>query len=196
MKRMFDTMLGREVEPVASYDSYDAEKVDEGPLRPCPPAKYQVLEVDDDVPIKKFVIDKSLTFKVHTYSHNELVPLPLLATRSSTATAEQRHNVVLLFAQSPLSVLCSSMFVQPGKGFYEFTKAEQISAKKLIVLMHKTTGELFEGAAARRIAGISDATASRKLKPTDVDEYRVFVQSTSYNRKLQKGTGFLYESDD
>ena len=84
---------------------------------------------------------------------------------------------------------------QTGKGFYEFTKAEQISAKKLIVLMHKTTGELFEGAAARQIAGIGDTAAGKKLAPSDVKEYRVFVQSTSYNRKLQGGTGFLYESE-
>ena len=86
--------------------------------------------------------------------------------------------------------------MQAGKGFYEFTRPEQISAKKQIVLMHKQSGELFEGAAARKLAGISDATAGRKLAPSDVKDYRVFVQSTSYNRKLQQGTGFLYESED
>ena len=63
MKRLFDTMLGREVEEVASYEGYDPEKVG-GALCPCPPAKYQVLQVDEDMPIKEFVQKKSLQFKV------------------------------------------------------------------------------------------------------------------------------------
>ena len=63
MKRLFDTMLGREVEETASYDNYDPEKI-VGALRPCPPAKYQVLAVDDEMPIKEFVQNKSLQFKV------------------------------------------------------------------------------------------------------------------------------------
>ena len=32
--------------------------------------------------------------------------------------------------------------------------------------------------------------------PVALDKYRVFVQSTSPNRKLVGGTGFLYEVDE
>jgi hypothetical protein len=35
--------------------------------------------------------------------------------------------------------------------------------------------------------------STRKVKPPNVDKYRIFIQSTSYNRKLIKGQGFLYE---
>jgi hypothetical protein len=35
-----------------------------------------------------------------------------------------------------------------------------------------------------------------RIRPTHLEEYRVFVQSTSYNRKLISGTRFLYEVAD
>ena len=81
-----------------------------------------------------------------------------------------------------------------GKGFYEFTKSETIGVNKEVVLMKKDTGELFEGDVARTIIGLT--SENRKYKPSDIREYRVFIQSTSYNRKLIGGTGFLYEAED
>ena len=39
------------------------------------------------------------------------------------------------------------------------------------------------------------AGGANKIKPTSFDKWRVFVQSTSYNRVLMPGTGFLYEVD-
>lgn len=83
---------------------------------------------------------------------------------------------------------------QKGKGFYEFTKKETIQAKKQVVIMDRHTGEIFEGAAVRQLLGLDSANAD--IKPTyDRTKYRVFVQSTSVNRKLQGNTMFLYESE-
>jgi hypothetical protein len=90
-------------------------------------------------------------------------------------------------------VLNMGLTFKTGKGFYEFTKAENISANKEIILMDKTTGDLFEGGGARKLAKIE---SSGKLKPEDIPNYRVFVQSTSVSRKLLKNTGFLYEVAD
>ena len=58
--------------------------------------------------------------------------------------------------------------------------------------MDKATGNLYEGDVARNIAKLSD-TSDSKIKPTDLDKYNVFVQSTSSNRKLLKNQKFLYE---
>jgi hypothetical protein len=114
-------------------------------LKSCPPAKYQVLQVDEDCSIKSFVEGRGLSFKA-------------------------------------------------GKGFYEFTKSETIGSNKEVILMKKDTGELFEGEVARAIIGLKNE--SKKYSPKDVRDYRVFIQSTSYNRKLIGGTGFLYEASD
>jgi hypothetical protein len=74
-------------------------------------------------------------------------------------------------------------------------KTETIQGHKEIVLMDKATGDLFTGEDARDMLGLPrDSTA--RIKPAALDKYVVFVQSTSYNRKLVGGTRFLYEVDD
>lgn len=172
MRHIFDTMLGRESAsgPVESdlpeEDSYSssttvvrrtrrtaprASSVVDLPasteVTPCNPAKFQVLDVDEDCSIKEFVEKMGLPFK-------------------------------------------------RGRGFYEFTKPETIQQNKEIILMKKDSGDLYEGSGARTLANLISYDEKKKIKPTDIDEYRVFIQSTSYNRRLIKDTKFLYEVDD
>jgi Mg-chelatase subunit ChlD len=82
-----------------------------------------------------------------------------------------------------------------GRGFYEFTKSETIQAGKEVVLMEKATGDMYTGNAARKMINLPDGVSSR-LKPAHLDQYAVFVQSTSSNRRLVGGTRFLYEVED
>lgn len=86
---------------------------------------------------------------------------------------------------------------EKGKGFYELTKSETIQPYKEIVLEDKNTGDMFTGRKARDLIGLAQDqevsfTSTRKSWS---NQYRVFVQSTSYNRKLVAGTRFLYEVD-
>lgn len=85
-----------------------------------------------------------------------------------------------------------SLKFKTGKGFYEFTKPEKISDKKEVVLVCKVTGDMFTGQDACEMIG---AGGSAKIKPSSFEKWRVFVQSTSYNRVLMPDTGFLYEVD-
>ena len=52
---------------------------------------------------------------------------------------------------------------------------------------------MFTGPEACSLIGSGDP--KKKIKPTILEEFRVFVQSTSYNRVLVEDTGFLYEVD-
>jgi hypothetical protein len=90
---------------------------------------------------------------------------------------------------------CQSMGItfKKGKGFYEFTKTEIVQPQKEIVLMKRDSGDLFEGDVARTIAGIPKNESRAKITPGNLPEYRIFIQSTSPNRKLISGQGFLYE---
>lgn len=136
LNQMFNTMLKREVS--SDYET--------ATLRAVTPERFQVLEVDNGISIKAFVLENGLTFKT-------------------------------------------------GRGFYEFTKTETIQGKKEIVLMDRSTDDLFEGEAAREMLGLPiDATI--RIKPSNLEKYIVFVQSTSANRKLVGGTRFLYEIED
>ncbi|WP_413176136.1 hypothetical protein [Anabaena azotica] len=136
LNKIFNTMMKRE--GVSYYESTD--------LRAVSPGRFQVLDVDQDISIKAFVLENALRFKV-------------------------------------------------GRGFYEFTKTETIQAKKEIILMDRETGDLFEGSSAREMLGLPmDATI--RIKPSNLEKYVVFVQSTSANRKLIGKTRFLYEVED
>lgn len=136
LNKMFDTMLKRE--GAAVYESAE--------LRSVKPGRFQILDVDNEISIKAFVLENGLAFKT-------------------------------------------------GRGFYEFTKTETIQGKKEIVLMERLTGDLFEGEAAREMLGLPMGETVR-LKPSNLEKYAVFVQSTSANRKLMGGTRFLYEVED
>lgn len=92
-------------------------------------------------------------------------------------------------------VLENGLAFKVGRGFYEFTKTETIQGHKEIVLMDRKSGDLFEGERARELLGLPVGETVR-IKPTSLEKYMVFVQSTSANRKLVGGTRFLYEVED
>jgi len=82
-----------------------------------------------------------------------------------------------------------------GAGFYQFgSKSVTVQPYKQVVLVERDTGEMWTGKAARKILKLSDYE-NTELYPRDVDlhKYRVFIQSTSVNRKLFAGEDFLYE---
>jgi hypothetical protein len=81
-----------------------------------------------------------------------------------------------------------------GRGFYHFTKRELIQEKKEVVLRDKVSGDMWTGAKAREMIGLPYGMRG-KLSPTYFEQYDVFVQSTSYTRKLKPDTMFLYEAD-
>jgi hypothetical protein len=142
MNRQFDkivgVMLGREHSSRFTGDV--------GELGAVAGGRFQVLDVDKDVPIKQFVLENGLAFKT-------------------------------------------------GRGFYEFTQRVKVQAKKEVVLQNLSTGDLFSGNKAREMGGIP-LGEDCMVSPSNCPGYRVFIQSTSYNRKLLAGTKFLYEVED
>jgi len=93
-------------------------------------------------------------------------------------------------------VLDSGASFVVGRGFYEWTKRETIQEKKEVVLVDKVSGDMWCGTVARDMIGLPMGQRG-DLSPSqayDVNrQYQVFIQSTSNNRKLMKGTKFLYE---
>lgn len=71
---------------------------------------------------------------------------------------------------------------ETGRSFYELVKTEHIQAYKEIAIQHKTNNEVYTGPNARKLLGLPDHEV--KIKPGDHGEWSVFVQSTSYNRKV------------
>lgn len=119
-----------------------------------------------------------------------------LAAPAADAIAPGRFQTLRVNAETSIKefVLESGATFNVGRGFYQVTKPEKVSAKKEVILQELATGDTYVNADARRRLGMSlgDATVA----PRDVPKgHLAFIQSTSTNRKLFTGTLFLYEID-
>jgi hypothetical protein len=82
-----------------------------------------------------------------------------------------------------------------GRGFYQLTKSEKVQSYKEIILINKF-GEIFNGSQVRKMLGLNEHSEGRLSSNNLLDDYKIFIQSTSFNRKLQANTMFLYEVED
>jgi len=80
-----------------------------------------------------------------------------------------------------------------GRGFYQFTKSEIVQEHKEVILRNKLNGDMFTGAEARSFIGLPFGERGR-IRPKLFEDYEVYIQSTSSNRKLMPDTKFLYEN--
>lgn len=76
-----------------------------------------------------------------------------------------------------------------GNGYYELMKSEMIQAGKQVAVQEIATGNVYTGREARSLIGL-DARDER-VRPDRNPLFKVYVQSTSTNRKLIKGTTLL-----
>lgn len=82
---------------------------------------------------------------------------------------------------------------QPGMAFYELMKTEKVQAHKDIMVKDRRSGKLFGGLAARHLIGLPSPYPGQevRVKPGNHGNFKIFVQSTSMNRKLVRGTELL-----
>ncbi|MEU7136611.1 vWA domain-containing protein [Streptomyces sp. NPDC046261] len=76
-----------------------------------------------------------------------------------------------------------------GCAFYQLSKSEKIQAKKQIAVLEKKTDRVYTGPQARALLGLPDMEV--RVKPDHNDDFTIFVQSTSVNRKLVPNTRLL-----
>lgn len=97
-------------------------------------------------------------------------------------------------------VLDNGLTFKTGRGFYELSKSEKVQQYKEVIIQNRETGEMYNGAQVREYLGLQPQIAAggvtERLNSKHANEFRVFVQSTSVNRKLIGGTVMLYEISD
>ncbi|KIF07747.1 hypothetical protein PL81_00185 [Streptomyces sp. RSD-27] len=79
-----------------------------------------------------------------------------------------------------------------GGAYYQLSKVEKVQARKQIAVLEKKTDRVYTGPEARALLGLPDAEA--RVKPDHNDDFTIFVQSTSVNRKLVPNTRLLLMS--
>ncbi|MEU4896384.1 vWA domain-containing protein [Streptomyces sp. NPDC044780] len=76
-----------------------------------------------------------------------------------------------------------------GCAFYQLSKSEKIQARKQIAVLEKKTDRVYTGPEARSLLGLPDQEV--RVSPDRNDDFTIFVQSTSVNRKLVPHTRLL-----
>ncbi len=77
-----------------------------------------------------------------------------------------------------------------GLAYYQLTKDETIQASKQILLIEKGKGSVYAGVDARYLLNLPGYDV--KVRPGNHANWDVFVQSSSVNRKLVRGTKLVY----
>jgi hypothetical protein len=80
-----------------------------------------------------------------------------------------------------------------GNGYYQLTAKEKVTDNKKIIVIDKVDQTLFRDDDALEEIGV-EREKGFTLHPHN--EYHIFIQSTSHNRKLPKGSYVLYETGD
>ena len=79
-----------------------------------------------------------------------------------------------------------------GAAFYQLVKTEkEVQDHKRLIIRDKASNAIYEGAAARQMMGLPTYGTIR-LAPDNLGQFDLFIQSTSVNRKVDKGTQVLY----
>ncbi|MBZ4320465.1 vWA domain-containing protein [Streptomyces huiliensis] len=76
-----------------------------------------------------------------------------------------------------------------GCAFYQLSKSEKVQARKRIAVLEKKTDQVYTGPEARALLGLPDVEV--RVRPDHNDDFTIFVQSTSVNRKLVPNTRLL-----
>lgn len=78
-----------------------------------------------------------------------------------------------------------------GTAFYELSKTEKkVQDYKDVLIMEEGKDTIYGGDAARQLLGLPDSDT--KIVPGDHGRFRIFIQSTSVNRKVKQGTSVIY----
>jgi hypothetical protein len=128
-------------------------------------------------------------------SRHVLLTLDKLAGRKLSQRSEKlgsRFQVLEVDRDTSIRefVEANGLTFEKGRGFYEFTKREEIQEYKEVVAQNRDSGAIIAGKRARSVLGIP---AERVTMKPESETHLGFVQSTSVNRKLKAGTKFLYE---
>jgi hypothetical protein len=77
-----------------------------------------------------------------------------------------------------------------GHAYYQLTKDELVQERKEMLVQNLKSGAIYGGPEARQLLGLPVGQRI-KVRPGNHAKYRIFVQSTSTNRKLVSGTSLM-----
>jgi hypothetical protein len=113
----------------------------------------------------------------------------LMSVNSQTRVLKVTHEAdIKPFVEAQLG------FYRPGSAFYQLTKTEKIQSYKVVLIRDKSTRKIYAGNEARQLIGLPNSSSVGSkvgVKPGNHANFDVFIQSSSNNRKLVRGTDLI-----
>ena len=125
-------------------------------------------------------------FKVDTSN------LSTKAVKANLTKVPAAEYVILPVSQDTVIkefIEANGIFFKKGIGHYQLTKPETIQGYKGIYVYDRRTSSLYTGDNARQMLGLPLSNA--KVVPGSFCDFTIYIQSTSVNRRLVKGTSLL-----
>ncbi|MGW5851733.1 vWA domain-containing protein [Streptomyces sp. NPDC055254] len=121
----------------------------------------------------------------------EAVNKKSIAAAGLTPVDPSRYHLIPVAREAVIRdwVVESGHTYHTGCAYYQLSKSEKIQARKQIAVLEKKTDQVYTGPEARALLGLPDTEV--RIKPDHNDEFTIFVQSTSVNRKLVLQTRLL-----
>ncbi|WP_374777948.1 VWA domain-containing protein [Streptomyces sp. NBC_01310] len=121
----------------------------------------------------------------------EAVNKKSIAAAGLTPVDPSRYHLIPVAREAAIRdwVVESGHTYRTGCAYYQLSKSEKIQARKQIAVLEKKTDQVYTGPEARALLGLPDTEV--RIKPDHNDEFTIFVQSTSVNRKLALQTRLL-----
>ncbi|MFK0236298.1 vWA domain-containing protein [Streptomyces vinaceus] len=121
----------------------------------------------------------------------EVVNKETIAAAGLTPVDPSQYELVPVARDTAIRewVVESGQHYRTGCAFYELSKSEKIQARKQIAVLEKSTDQVYTGPQARALLGLPQTEV--RVKPDHNDDFTIFVQSTSVNRKLVPNTRLL-----
>lgn len=93
-----------------------------------------------------------------------------------------------------IAKFCQKKFGSFPKGhiYYQLTESEKVQDYKKLIVQDTTTGAFYTGNKAKSLLGVPNFQGTVRIKPGALGEFKIFVQSTSVNRKLNPNTAVVY----
>jgi hypothetical protein len=111
-----------------------------------------------------------------------------VVTAADITGTDQHDNETVVIQE-----FCEKHFHQYviGNACYELMKREKVQDHKSFVIEDRTSGKMYGGPQARTMLGFPPV-GEVSVAPGDHGKFRIYVKSTSVNRKLVKGSTVLY----
>jgi hypothetical protein len=108
--------------------------------------------------------------------------------------SNNQYSIITAYVTSDIKSLVEGNFSTYVKGsaYYQLTKCETVQSYKKICIKDKKNNKVYTGPDAKVLLGIPDGNI--KIKPEHLGKFDVFIQSTSVNRKIPKGTQVIVMS--